>query len=250
MTFAENRKIEDKQMLRVKEPDNDKQDDKAIEKLIDDTLKKKHHVYLMTDWHLYKRDKKGALKCHKRQPAYSKILNNIKKKVTDDDVLIVLGDLVDGEYQDKENLIAEVKQLPGHKILTLGNNDLFDKSVYKKCGFEYVCEAFCWHNIIFSHVPINTTHTSYQKYDINCHGHIHDSRVYWVPYKNHIDVAYLGGRENPIDLHDINMKKVQEYSKLIREDQSHFNEGYDICYTNIFDLIQEQFIHDPFDDEE
>ena len=232
-----NNKKEDKLNDQLKKPNNDHS--LQIEKLIDDTLKKGHKVFLCTDWHLWIRKEKGSTECHKRKE-FEEIIKNVNDTMTKDDVLINLGDLVDGEFKDKDELKSIIKTLPGHKILTIGNNDIFPVSFYKSCGFEYVTQSFIWHNVIFSHMPIKNDN------DVNVHGHIHKSMCYWVPYKNHIDVAYLDGRIKLVPLQDA-IDAQPKYSKLIKEDPSHFDESFSFFeYTMI---TADGFMPDPFRDE-
>ena len=117
-----NKKKEDKLNTSLKNPNSEHS--LQIEKLIDDTIKKKHNVYLCTDWHLWVRKEKGSSECHKRKE-FEEIIKNVNDIVTKDDVLINLGDLVDGEFKDKDELKSILKTLPGKKILTIGNNDCF-----------------------------------------------------------------------------------------------------------------------------
>ncbi len=75
---------------------------------------------------------------------------------------------------------------------------------------------------------------------------IHKSMCYWVPYKNHIDVAYLDGRIKLVPLQDA-IDAQPKYSKLIKEDPSHFDESFSFFeYTMI---TADGFIPDPFRDE-
>lgn len=164
----------------------------------------------------------------------------LKKALSEDDLLIYLGDIVDGEFQNKDELKSLLNTIPGHKILVLGNNDLFTTNFYKSCGFDYVTKSFIWNNIIFTHIPIENDN------QLNIHGHIHNCKTYWIPYTNQIDVAYLGGRKMPIDLYEI-IKSQKKYSKLIKEDPSHFNEGYMDRLENLFIFTMEGFINDPFE---
>lgn len=213
--MTEQRKREDSLNEILKHPKSD--DAKEIESLIDSTIKSKHNVYCAGDWHLWIKDKKGN-GCKKR-PNFDEIIKTVNDTIEKDDLLIYLGDIVDGEFTNKEELKSILRTLSGKKILVLGNNDTFTKSFYKSCGFDYVTQSFIWHNVIFSHMPIDNDN------DINVHAHIHDSREYWIPYKNHIDVAYLGGRTKPVELNKL-IKHQKEYSKKIKECPEHFNEGY------------------------
>ena len=230
-------------MERLKDPDEAKANN--IEKVIDNTIRSRHKVYLMTDWHLWKRVEKGKPKCNPR-PGSDKILKTVNGTLRKDDLLIYLGDLVDGEFVDKASLKLLLKTIPGRKILVRGNNDLFDAAFYKSCGFDYVVDSFVWHDIIFSHVPLK------HKHKMNIHGHLHGYRTYWVPYNNHIDVSAapeLDGRNKPVELKDV-ISAQKRYARTIKEQPEHFNEGYLFNVGDLFDVVMSNtvYIDDPFPD--
>ena len=210
-----NRQKEEKLVGSLKDPTENHSVE--ITRLIDKTIKNKHNVYCMTDWHLWLRNEKNKPACHKRNN-FDEIIKNVKR-IQPDDVLIFLGDLVDGEFEDKESLKNILLPMNFKKILVVGNNDLFSPAFYKSCGFDYVVRSFVWHNVLFTHMPVKNDN------DINIHGHIHGYKTYWVPYTNQIDVAYLDGRTEPVELQRV-LKSQKSYSKVIKEEPSHFEEGY------------------------
>lgn len=238
-----NRVKEEKLVEDLKDPDE--KDSGKLSRMIDQCLKRWHKVYCATDWHLWVRKEKNKPECHKCKN-FEEIIKNVNETMTKDDILIYLGDLVDGEFQDKDELKSILKTLPGKKILVRGNNDLFDPSFYKSCGFSDVVQSFVWHNVIFSHMPIKNDN------DINVHGHIHGYRTYWVPYSNQIDVAALDGRIKPVELNKV-IDAQKAYSKTIKEDPSHFEEGYYVYHTeNLFQEVMTATnvqIEDPFPSE-
>ena len=240
-----NRQKEDKQMESLKDPNENHSGE--ISRLISKTLANKHNVYLATDWHLWVRKEKGKAECHKRKD-FEQIIKTVNETMGKDDVLIYLGDLVDGEFKDKESLKTVLQTIPGKKIMTLGNNDIFGIPFYKSCGFDYVVQSFVWADVLFCHVPVEN------KNQINVHGHIHSNQyppVYWIPYSNQIDVAWLGGREKPIPIHDA-ITSQKKFSKVIKEDPSHFNEGYTLpihneTFLDVMDSGENCFTPDPYD---
>lgn len=235
----DNRAKEEKLVEDLKNPDE--KDSSKLSKMIDRCLKRWHKVYCATDWHLWVRKEKNKPECHKAKN-FEEIIKNVNETMTKDDILIYLGDLVDGEFKDKEELKSILKTIPGTKILVRGNNDLFDTTFYKSCGFTDVVQSFVWHNVIFSHMPCKNDN------DINVHGHIHGYKTYWIPYTNQIDVAALGGREKPVELKKV-IDSQKSYSKTIKEDKSHFEEGYYVFNneSNIFnETMGDSFIIDPF----
>lgn len=148
--------------------------------LLTKTITDGHHIYLATDWHLWKYDKKNAVVYRDFDPEI--FVNTHNKLKSENDVLIYLGDLVDDECQNKDEIRDVISRLKCQKILIKGNNDLFDDEFYKSCGFIHVTYKLKWENILFSHFPV--------KHDcrINIHGHIHGSQEYYVPFNNHVDV--------------------------------------------------------------
>jgi len=254
----EQRRIkEDNLMHRLKDAEQHP-DKRNIAKLIDETREKGNTVWLCTDWHLWKRLSKNQPICNKRKD-FDKVIRSVESTVKLNDLLINLGDLVDGEFQDKESLKNQMQEIVCKKVLVRGNNDLFDNAFYKSCGFLYVVDSFQWHNILFSHCPVEND------CDLNIHGHIHshcpgmkdpyseNNRVpqYWLPYKNHIDVAWLGGRIKPVELSKV-IKAQPEFSKHIKECPEHFGEQ-ELLDKNmsLFMRVMEEgstFVHDPFYD--
>lgn len=224
---------EDKQCELCKDPDESKQSE-SIKRYL--TYECKHKdPYLLTDCHFWTRLVKGQPKC-KRRSDFNDIINNIKSTITNDDILIYLGDLVDGEFTDEEELKTLLLALPGTKILVRGNNDLFSYQFYRSCGFKYVTRKFEWRGMTFSHYPIQ--HDT----ELNIHGHIHGYSTYWCPYNKMIDVAYVGGRTKPIKLKDV-IDAYPKYSKQIKVDEKHFGESFN-TFENV--LLNIQFQDDPF----
>lgn len=187
-------------------------DSSQISALIRKTLDAGHNVYLGTDWHLWRFDKKKRT-IFKRSD-FSSIINAYKNTVKDEDLFIYMGDLIDGECEPIKSQLAEIiHSLPGTKILVRGNNDLFPDTDYNNMGFKYVTPKFIWDNIMFSHMP--------QKHNnrMNIHGHIHGYATYWLPYNNMIDVAYCNGRKEPVTLQKVinSIDKYRTKAKVIPE---------------------------------
>lgn len=236
-------------------------DQHAIAKLIDETRKNGNTVWLCTDWHLWKRMAKNQPMCSKRDD-FNKVIKAVETTVKVNDLLINLGDLVDGEFQDQDTLCNQMRYIACKKVLVRGNNDLFDKAFYKSCGFSQIVDSFKWHDILFSHMPQE------HNCDLNIHGHIHSkppakvgigtnsegnsrSPQYWVPYHKHIDVAWLGGRVKPVELSEV-IKAQPEFSKHIKECPEHFGEQ-ELMEKNksLFMMVMEEgssFVHDPWYD--
>lgn len=239
----DNRQKEEKMVESLKHPLE--KDSCPISKLINDTIKSKHKVYLMTDWHLWIRKEKGKPECHKRKE-FNNIIESLKI-LNPNDLLIYMGDLVDGEFQEKDQLKNVLLPMNFKKVLVMGNNDLFGVDFYRSCGFDYVVKSFVWSDVIFSHMPIKHDHQT------NVCGHLHGYTNLWVPYHNQIEVGWCGGRNKPIELMDV-IKAQTKYAKVVKECPEHFNEGYTIDQYHGLFMMQLMstygVIEDPYHDEE
>lgn len=193
-----------------------------IAALIRSTLNNGHKVYLCTDWHLWMYDKKTKQK--KQRSDYKQIINRYNDIVTDDDLVINLGDLTDGEVERKKELADVISQLKGKKVLVRGNNDLYPDDYYTSIGFEYITPKFVYDNILFSHMPQENNNR------LNIHGHIHGYKTYWCPYTNQIDVAAVGGRKTPIDLNLV-INAQPAYSETVKVCPDKFEQE---CYVDPF----------------
>lgn len=199
-------------------------------------------IYVVSDWHLFKRVEKGKTLCKKRYN-FNEIINNYKNTVKDKDAVIFLGDLCDGELESPNELADIISSLPGTKILCMGNNDLFGFDKYREMGFRYVTYSFVWRKILFSHYPL-VNHEN-----MNIHGHLHNCKQYWIPFQNHIDVAYCGARTTPIPLNKI-IAQQPEYSKLITVKEENF---FKEQTTDMIDKASDNYSYnvlfeDPIDD--
>jgi len=232
MNMKEHRVVEEKKMEALKDPKEQKSNE--ISRLIDKTLASKHKVYLATDWHLYVGKEKNKPECH-RCKNFKDIVKNVNEVMGKDDMLIYLGDLCDGEMEnEKDEMKSILSTIPGHKVLVLGNNDLFTPAFYKACGFEYVTQSFEWNDMLFTHVPCKNDNK------LNIHGHIHGYKTYWIPYSNQIDVAALDGRVKPVELKTV-IASQPSYAKTIKEDPSHFDEGYTNTIEGCVSLFESVF---------
>ena len=224
---------------KLKNPDDKTSDNKAISKLINDTIRNGGKVYLAGDWHLWLREEKDKPECHKRSD-FNTILNEANHVCdSNKDLLIYMGDLVDGEFQEKELLKQALLTLHMKRIMVRGNNDTFDKSFYKSCGFEYVVDSFVWNDILFTHCPVKNDN------DINVHSHIHGYHTYIIPYTNHIDVGYYGGRKKPIELLSL-ISRQPSYAKIIIQKECIATEAHTLfekCFMDINNI-------DPYHDNE
>jgi len=120
-------------------------------------------TWLITDTHFYHNK---IIELVNRPINYQDlIINNWNNIVLPIDIIIHLGDVIFYNYNKLNSIL---NNLPGKKILTIGNHDHKTKSWYLNNGFNFVCDYFCIDNIIFSHDRF------IQPYDyVNIHGHYH-----------------------------------------------------------------------------
>ena len=128
-------------------------------------------IFVIADTHFG--HKALADKYQSRPPDFAKkIIVNWKRTVKPEDVIIHLGDVTVGTSTDWALVIPD---LPGRKILVLGNHDRKSESWYMSNGFDFCCDNFTWHmfglDIAFSHEPLFTG-----QFDLNIHGHLHLNR--------------------------------------------------------------------------
>ena len=79
------REKEERMLNRLKDPAESHDETNDIVNFINSTIKSGNTVWLVTDWHLWRRDKKGVSRCHKRDD-FNTILNNVKEVVKDNDL--------------------------------------------------------------------------------------------------------------------------------------------------------------------
>lgn len=146
------------------------------------------NIYLCSDIHFFKPEIKN------KENKTKNLMNNFKKqcdKLTEDDILIYLGDLSHRECTPEMNkeLQKFLKSCNCTKFLILGNHDILNKDYYKKCGFNYIDNKLIFDNIIFTHIPIDINKYKLDGVKYNIHGHIHGNKLYYeVDPKGHFDV--------------------------------------------------------------
>jgi calcineurin-like phosphoesterase family protein len=125
-------------------------------------------MFVTTDTHFGHRAMVEKLRV--RDPEYEEtIIRNWTSMVSKEDMVIHLGDLFLASVDIWHKLAG---QLPGRKILVLGNHDRKPISWYLRNGFDFCCNTFVWRmyglKILFSHAPVLEG-----GFDLNIHGHLH-----------------------------------------------------------------------------
>lgn len=183
-----------------------KKENFVIVNAINEATESGHNVWIGTDFHACKYDKETGLVYI--SPKFDAIIKEINDKVSDDDVFIFLGDLLDSEITDTRILHKVCKTIKGKtKIFIRGNNDTFGDSVYLAEGFNNVCFGILYENIYFSHTSIDISNCCEFHGIYNVHGHIHrdytdvNSIPYYHECRRNINVCGMNG--NIVNLNDI-----------------------------------------------
>ena len=145
--------------------------------LINETINKGRQIWLTTDWHLIVFDKKtGEIE---KRPNYDQIIETYSQ-IPENDLIINLGDLIDSEVEDRNNLEMLRKDLSKIKapmILIRGNNDVLSKTFYTDTlGIDVFIDgnSFQYEDILFSHA------CEENNMRMNVHGHSHFSCRYYL----------------------------------------------------------------------
>lgn len=105
------------------------------------------------------------------------LIRNWNEVVTDDDVVIHLGDVGLGQESQLKTIVPQLK---GHKILILGNHDNRPKAFYLDCGFQYVTRTFKFNykgiELYLSHEPVSRPGDG-SHYDMHFYGHVHTKGI-------------------------------------------------------------------------
>jgi len=125
--------------------------------------------------------------CHRpfknAQRMEQNIIYNYRKVVQPEDTVIFAGDFTIKGSTYKGYLEHMVSQLPGKKILVLGNHDKFDPFIYVEVGFRSVHTAYEIDGFIVCHDPVSSL-VDPSKFWI-C-GHVH---TLWKTLKNIYNVG-------------------------------------------------------------
>lgn len=100
------------------------------------------------------------------------ILGQMRKIISDDDILIDLGDTAFYRHKEWADILNETVKC--RKWLIRGNHDRKSNGWYLSNGFDCVCEEMTLNmfgeNILFTHKPTKRT----EGFTVNIHGHLHE----------------------------------------------------------------------------
>ena len=163
-------------------------------------------IFVTSDTHLFH---SNIIEYEGRPDNYNElIIENWNRHVTDDDLVIHLGDFA---LTDSITMKKTIMSLPGRKVIVRGNHD---KSIpwFMSNGFAFACNSFSWrysnHHILFTHMP--KEHMS-GDYSLNVHGHLHSKSEEVLPLRYCVSIERLNYRL--IELDDL----LGRYQKGIRK---------------------------------
>ena len=103
------------------------------------------------------------------------IIKNWNEVVSNDDIVLHLGDVSLGKKEETAKIIRKLK---GRKILIKGNHDRWSDQVYRDMGFEYVSKFPILYDgfYILSHAPLEILSDKLPY--MSCYGHVHNDERY------------------------------------------------------------------------
>src|SRR5271157_5187429 len=124
-------------------------------------------VYLIADTHFNHENIKTY--CQRPDNFTERILHNWKAIVKPQDTIIHHGDVLMGHRQTG---IAQLQDLPGHKILVRGNHDRRSSCTWwMEHGFDAVCDSMVFRRCWLTHEPAEALSPGCT---LNIHGHLHN----------------------------------------------------------------------------
>ena len=114
-----------------------------------------------------------------------------------------------GDFCLNRRSLSVAKQLNGRKLLIMGNHDMFRTEEYLEAGFERVCGALQFENLILTHIPVHTAQVEH-RFFANVHGHLHSKKI--------PDWRYLNVSVENINLTPITLEEV--YSRIVEQQKN------------------------------
>ena len=144
-----------------------------------------------------------------------KLIENWNSVVGQDDKVYHLGD-----FCLNRRALQIGKRLMGRKVLIMGNHDMFRTEEYLEAGFERLCGALQFENLILTHVPVHPCQVEH-RFFANVHGHMHNNKVL-VPltgnetkFEPKYDWRYLNVSCEHINCTPITLEEV--YSRIVEQ---------------------------------
>lgn len=176
------------------------------------------NVYIISDTH-FNHDKIKTY-CDRPDNFTEKIVQNWRKTVKPEDLVLHLGDVFIGK-QEGWNYIYPF--LPGRKVLVRGNHDRnHSNGWWMEHGFDFSCDGMLFRSVWLSHEPAQSLPEGAV---LNFHGHLHN--IWHGFHKN----AEEGSSEN----------ETWKTQRL----RSDWQRLFAIEYTNYMPVNFDKFLHKP-----
>lgn len=148
-------------------------------------------IYLSSDSHFgHERIKEFC----GRPDNFEELIHREYQKLTEDDLLIHLGDICWGNSAEHHKKYIE--PIKATKVLVKGNHDEKSYNWYLTHGWDFVCESFKWDymgkRIVFSHQPVGWD----GDWELNVCGHFHNLIPKSHEIKTHMDFMRIVSLEN------------------------------------------------------
>ena len=130
-------------------------------------MKNTPKIWVISDTHF---NHKGIVKFGSRPSSHGEqTLENLKRQVGEDDILIHLGDVI---FANQTELSRYLDFPCASKILVRGNHDNQSTFWYLRNGFDAVVDSF---SLKYNGLDILFTHKPQKEFtgDLNIHGHLH-----------------------------------------------------------------------------
>jgi len=146
-----------------------------------------------------------------RPPDYeSRLVANLRNVVSEQDVLIHLGDVI---LYNPNQIGLFLGRVPGRKILVRGNHDKKSNSWFMRNGFDFVADMIVLGEVIYSHSPVQHFPDGVRW---NVHGHFHDNdhrheeSAGWYDPVRHLKLAVEDTDYKPVNAQEWIAAKTQK----------------------------------------
>lgn len=152
-------------------------------------------VWVTTDNHF---DHPNIIKHGHRPGNHEELqIEAFQRQVNPQDIVFFLGDFCLGK---PDNIRERLQQIPGRKMLVLGNHDSHVAYWYMNNGFDFAAEGILYRDVWMTHKPARWLPDGAR---VNLHGHLHDSDPQRHPHfvqPWHILLAIENQAYKPVEL--------------------------------------------------
>jgi calcineurin-like phosphoesterase family protein len=123
--------------------------------------------WLITDTHWYHEAMVDL--CGRPADFSERLIAQLRHHLTPQDRLFHLGDVIFYQYPRLKEILADI---PGTKILLMGNHDRRSPGWYARNGFAFVADMIVVGDVLLSHKPVEICPSGVR---LNVHGHWHNN---------------------------------------------------------------------------